>query len=236
MGPDGHGTTASSSVSPLPIGGFNPRSELVTVRAREATTDKVVAELKFVFWQKMFTQRFDARLWDGHILSLFPNAAVAVEADLRSRIYSDLEVIRKLRNRMAHHEPILPEILTMNWLRFWTSFNFVRRRFPHGFGQTSQSVVFYSRSLHLQGPLGIRDPRLAFVGCASRWCQGQDRCLQRQAECNRLIRNSLNWATTAAYSVPFIVMRPSHCQSPGATFDKSNWTIEATAGFISVDN
>ena len=120
---------------PSPHRGFNPRSELVTVHAREATTDKVVAELKFVFWQKMFTQRFDARLWDGHILSLFPNAAVAVEADLRSRIYSDLEVIRKLRNRMAHHEPILPEILTMNWLRFWTSFNFVRRRFPHGFGQ-----------------------------------------------------------------------------------------------------
>lgn len=69
-------------------------------------TGKVVAELKFVFWQKMFTQRFDARLWDGRIISLFPNTAVAVEAGLRSRIYSDLEVIRKLRNRMAHHEPI----------------------------------------------------------------------------------------------------------------------------------
>ena len=46
---------------PSPHRGFNPRSELVTVHAREATTDKVVAELKFVFWQKMFTQRFDAR-------------------------------------------------------------------------------------------------------------------------------------------------------------------------------
>lgn len=91
---------------PSPHRGFNPRSELVTVRSKESTTGKVVAELKFVFWQKMFTQRFDARLWDGRILSLFPNAAVTVEADLRTRVYSDLEVIRKLRNRMAHHEPI----------------------------------------------------------------------------------------------------------------------------------
>lgn len=91
---------------PSPPRGFNPRSELVAVRSRETTTGKVVAELKFVFWQKMFTQRFDARLWDNRIASLFPNAAVVVEAGLRSRIYSDLEVIRKLRNRMAHHEPI----------------------------------------------------------------------------------------------------------------------------------
>lgn len=106
MGPDGHGTTALSSVFRLHVGGGDPRSELVSVRSREAMTGKVVAELKFVFWQKMFTQRFDARLWDGRIISLFPNTAVAVEAGLRSRIYSDLEVIRKLRNRMAHHEPI----------------------------------------------------------------------------------------------------------------------------------
>ena len=61
---------------PSPQRGFNPRSELVSVRSRETTTGKVVAELKFVFWQKMFTQRFDARLWDGHILSLFPSTKV----------------------------------------------------------------------------------------------------------------------------------------------------------------
>lgn len=102
---------------PSPQRGFNPRSELVSVRSRETTTGKVVAELvvaelKFVFWQKMFTQRFDARVWDGHILSLFPNAAVAVDADLRSRIYSDLEVIRKQRNRMPHHEPIFARNLS----------------------------------------------------------------------------------------------------------------------------
>ena len=97
---------------PSPSRGFSPRSELVAVRSRETTTGKVVAELKFVFWQKMFTQRFDARLWDGRIHSLFPNRAVAADAELRSRIYSDLEVIRKLRNRMAHHEPIFARNLS----------------------------------------------------------------------------------------------------------------------------
>ncbi|PYI65941.1 hypothetical protein CVV68_16170 [Arthrobacter livingstonensis] len=97
---------------PSPQRGFNPRSELVSVRSRETTTGKVVAELKFVFWQKMFTQRFDARLWDGHILSLFPNSTATADSDLRARIYSDLEVIRKLRNRMAHHEPIFARNLS----------------------------------------------------------------------------------------------------------------------------
>ncbi|MFH5879853.1 hypothetical protein [Arthrobacter sp. NA-172] len=92
----------------LPVAprGFNARQELVDVRRRQPTTGKVVAELKFVFWQKMFTGRFDGRLWNHQILGLFPHSSVTDAAQLRSRIYSDLEVIRLLRNRMAHHEPI----------------------------------------------------------------------------------------------------------------------------------
>lgn len=92
---------------PDPSRGFNARRELIAARHRQVTAGKVVAELKFVFWQKMFTQRFDGRLWDSHLLALFPNSNVSGVGSLRARIYSDLEVIRGLRNRMAHHEPIL---------------------------------------------------------------------------------------------------------------------------------
>jgi hypothetical protein len=71
------------------------------------TTGQVVAELKFSFWEKLFTSRFDSMLWDNHIHAVFPYAPQGMtDAQLRGRIYADIEAIRKLRNRIAHHEPI----------------------------------------------------------------------------------------------------------------------------------
>jgi hypothetical protein len=86
---------------------YNPRRDLLQVRSKHHTTGKVIADLKFVFWQKMFTARHDTRVWDAQILTLFPNTAEADPKKLRTRIYDDLEHIRGLRNRIAHHEPIL---------------------------------------------------------------------------------------------------------------------------------
>lgn len=85
---------------------YNPQRDLTQTRSREQTAGKVVAELKFSFWQAMFTARHDVRIWDHQILSLFPNATQATAKALRGQIRGDLEAIRKLRNRMAHHEPI----------------------------------------------------------------------------------------------------------------------------------
>ncbi len=67
---------------------------------------RVVAELKFVFWEKMFTARHDNRIWGPHIQDVFPQAAELTIAELRGKIFSDISEIRKLRNRIAHHEPI----------------------------------------------------------------------------------------------------------------------------------
>lgn len=91
---------------PDPKKGYNPRRDLIISRAKMPTTGKVIAELKFAFWCHMFTKRHDARLWDMHIFSLFPGSSEVTAATLRLRIYNDLEVIRRVRNRMAHHEPI----------------------------------------------------------------------------------------------------------------------------------
>lgn len=67
----------------------------------------MIAELKFVFWQKLFTGRNDVGLWEPHIAWAFPHAPANVPAArLRSRIYQDLDVLRNLRNRLAHHEPV----------------------------------------------------------------------------------------------------------------------------------
>lgn len=84
---------------------YSPKSDLLSVRGREPTTGKVIAELKFVFWQNMFTARHDIRVWDAQINTLLPGAT-STPQQTRLRVYNDLEVIRKLRNRIAHHEPI----------------------------------------------------------------------------------------------------------------------------------
>lgn len=87
-------------------GRYNPRRDLQSTRRQNQTTGKVIAELKFVFWQKLFTGRNDVRLWEPHIAWAFPYAPSMPGASLRTRIYQDLDVLRHLRNRLAHHEPV----------------------------------------------------------------------------------------------------------------------------------
>lgn len=86
---------------------YKPRQDVRGTRGRYLTPGKVTAELKLVFWQKMLTARHDARVWEPQILTVFPATSVADPHKLRGRVYNDLEVIRQLRNRLAHHEPIL---------------------------------------------------------------------------------------------------------------------------------
>lgn len=95
-------------VQSLPDHGFyNPRKDLLKVAGKQPTTGKVVAELKFIFWEKMFTAKHDGLLWKNHIHSVFPFAPSAMTtAQLRQRIHDDIFEIRQLRNRIAHHEPI----------------------------------------------------------------------------------------------------------------------------------
>lgn len=95
---------------PYPPVGYNPRRDLQNARKGATTTGKVIPELKFVFWQKLFTARYDKRLWDGHLPTVLPNigaGSALTVAKARQRVYDDLEHIRKLRNRIAHHEPII---------------------------------------------------------------------------------------------------------------------------------
>lgn len=97
---------------PDPPQGFNPKAELRRARngtpaRRHPTTGQVVADLKFVFWQKMFTGRFDGRIWNPHLFVVLPNLDTSKSVQsLRKTIHDDLELLRELRNRIAHHEPI----------------------------------------------------------------------------------------------------------------------------------
>jgi hypothetical protein len=89
--------------------GYNPKRDLLNAKSKSNmhATGKVIADLKFVFWEKMLTNRYDQRIWNGQLLKVFPNLNPSDPINIsRIKIYSDLEKIRKLRNRIAHHEPI----------------------------------------------------------------------------------------------------------------------------------
>ncbi len=86
---------------------YSPEKDLRGVAARQPTTGKVVAELKFAFWEQIFTAGQDSRIWLAHFPASFPGAPVGMPIPVaRATANNDLRIIRKLRNRIAHHEPI----------------------------------------------------------------------------------------------------------------------------------
>jgi len=86
---------------------FNPRRTLVNTRNNHATVGKVIADMKFAFWQNMFTGRHDGPIWNHHLKTVLPNSPNNKTVQVRRReLYDALNVIRVLRNRIAHHEPI----------------------------------------------------------------------------------------------------------------------------------
>jgi hypothetical protein len=66
-----------------------------------APVGKVIAELTFGFWPNLISKHFHP-LWSASLHKAFPYAHVP-----RRDVHFRLEVIRRLRNRIAHHEPIL---------------------------------------------------------------------------------------------------------------------------------
>lgn len=104
------------STLPNPRNSFNPRHELSVISNKyKATrkTGKVIADLNFAFWQQMLKKNQLHTLWNKHLYITFPNldASKTVDAN-RQTLYDHLEQIRKLRNRIAHHEPIHTRNLT----------------------------------------------------------------------------------------------------------------------------
>jgi hypothetical protein len=98
-----------------PSTGYNPRADLAVARRNTSSTGKVIPEVKFVFWQKMLTSRYDNAIWNHQLATVLPGADASIGvAALRTRVYNDLDRIRILRNRIAHHEPIISRNLSVD--------------------------------------------------------------------------------------------------------------------------
>lgn len=97
---------------PDPHKGHSPKQNLINTnkkikRAGKLTAGKVIAELNFVFWEQMFSARHDSRLWVNYFFDVFPNADIAYSYHvLRAEANTTIYDIRRLRNRIAHNEPV----------------------------------------------------------------------------------------------------------------------------------
>ena len=67
------------------------------------TCHHLVSELSFGFWQHLLTKRFGRLIWASGIKPAFPNLPNAMD---RQDVYNRVEIVRKWRNRIAHHKPI----------------------------------------------------------------------------------------------------------------------------------
>ena len=67
----------------------------------------VVAELSFGFWTGLLANRYHQRLWVPALHAAFPRLVGP-----RRELHRKQESLRKLRNRIAHHEPIFARNLT----------------------------------------------------------------------------------------------------------------------------
>lgn len=88
--------------------GYCPIDDLSKIANKHQSLNKVIPELKFVFWEKLFTSRFQKQIWDKHFHHIFPNHAClgSTSAESREHIRRCIESVRLIRNRVAHHEPI----------------------------------------------------------------------------------------------------------------------------------
>ena len=94
---------------------YNAREELRRAASKHTSTAAVIASLRFAFWQHLFTQRFDRTLWSKTLRRVLPGADPDVPGHLvRAQLHGNLEQVRQLRNRIAHHEPIFARDLALD--------------------------------------------------------------------------------------------------------------------------
>lgn len=85
---------------PLPEMLLSARKELGK-RGIVADHGRVIAELNWGFWTGILAKRYE-ELWRAHLRKAFS----APGALTRNAVYVPLDDLRRLRNRIAHHEPI----------------------------------------------------------------------------------------------------------------------------------
>ena len=98
---------------PMKHGRYEPRKDVQQKASLYPTTGKVIPELKFVFWEQMLSSRYDVAIWNPLLTTVFPNVPARAGTSAAARgLAREVSVVRSIRNRVAHHEPIFSQNIT----------------------------------------------------------------------------------------------------------------------------
>jgi hypothetical protein len=78
---------------------------------KRITPGRVISELTFGFWIRLIAPSYEKRLWVPHLHKAMP----LMPGPDRATAFDRMEYIRKLRNRIAHHEPIFQRDITADY-------------------------------------------------------------------------------------------------------------------------
>ena len=93
-----------------PLGVFDPhrRDDVSTARQRlqrdgkSETPGRIIAELSFGFWRFLLGRHYQNSLWAHALRHAFPG----LQPQRRADVYDLVDAHSRLRNRIAHHEPV----------------------------------------------------------------------------------------------------------------------------------
>lgn len=100
---------------------YNLASDLIRSTTGLQITGKIVAHLKFAFWENIFTRGQDNRIWNVRFRTCFPGAPTnQLISQFREIAYDNLQSIRRLRNQIVRHGPISRAAWPMGTSSFMT--------------------------------------------------------------------------------------------------------------------
>lgn len=86
----------------VPEGTSHERRSKARQRVIQVGNGDHIAQLNLFFWKRLFSADYEATLWKRSLRRLFPDKAVT-----RAAVATAIEAIYVVRNRLAHHEPIM---------------------------------------------------------------------------------------------------------------------------------
>jgi len=142
----------ASFLGMLSIESNNSLQKAIRRSPLNAPKDDIVSQLTLDFWSNLFRAEYDRPLWQANMKRLLPNISVT-----RKFLQKLVVQINKIRNRIAHHEPILDlnvskihqDIVdvvsyrsqdTANWLSAHSTVDIITRTRPRGGSGPSPTV------------------------------------------------------------------------------------------------
>jgi hypothetical protein len=92
----------NDAATPITLLKIREAREYLKAKKKDETSSRMAAELSFGFWVGLCASRYQATLWNPLLFKPFKGNRL-----MRAAVYDRLDNIRALRNRIAHHEPIL---------------------------------------------------------------------------------------------------------------------------------